>query len=71
MTYWKEGKMGKRFLYGDDSPKEAELAALQCGRFSKDDDDECLYEAPITCYNCRYRRWTVDSFECLNLEVFS
>lgn len=69
MSYWKSGKKGRLFLYGDSSPKKAEAAATQCGQFSRDDEDECFYEEPVSCYNCRYRRWTAESFECLNQEV--
>ena len=66
MIYWKKGNNGRLFIPGDDSPALAESAAIECGLFSRDDEDECFYEEPISCYNCRYRRWTSISFECVN-----
>ena len=68
MSMWETGKRGRRFLPGRDAPREAELAALECGRFSRDCEEECFAYEPVTCYNCRYRRWTSDSFECMRAE---
>ena len=68
MKLWEDGKKGKRFLPGRDAPRKAEQAALACGRFSRDDEEECFALEDISCYNCRYRRWTSDSFECMRTE---
>ena len=65
MNVWGAGKSGKRFLPGRDAPLLAEQAARDCGGFSRDYEEECFASEDITCYNCRYRRWTSDSFECL------
>ena len=68
MSMWEAGKRGRRFLPGRDAPREAEHAARECGFFSRDDEEECFASEDITCYNCRYRRWTSDSFECMRTE---
>lgn len=65
MNLWEIGKRGKRFLPGRDAPHLAEQAALQCGNYSADYEEECFAYETVTCYNCRYRRWTSDSFECM------
>ena len=68
MSMWEAGKRGRRYLTGRDAPCEAERAARECGLFSRDDEEECFASEDITCYNCRYRRWTSDSFECMRAE---
>lgn len=39
--------------------------AAGCQGFLEDDEDELAAEEPVSCYNCRYRRWTPDSFLCM------
>jgi hypothetical protein len=65
MSVWGEGKRGRRFLHGTDAPLAAQQAALECGHFSRDYEEECFALEAVSCYNCRYRRWTSDSFECM------
>ncbi|MBE5781417.1 MAG: hypothetical protein E7328_06330 [Clostridiales bacterium] len=55
----------KVFRFGQEDDAAAEQAALLCGGFIKDYEEECFAEEEVTCYNCRYRRWTADSFECM------
>ena len=69
MSMWEAGKRGRRFLPGRDAPHEAEHAARECDLFSRDDEEECFASEDITCYNCRYRRWTSDSFECMRAKL--
>lgn len=38
--------------------------AAACPAFEPDDEDEMVAEEVISCYNCRYRRWTAESFTC-------
>lgn len=38
--------------------------AENCREFKVDDEDEMVADEPISCYNCRFRRWTSDSFIC-------
>lgn len=59
---------GFRFR-GSIEDTEAELAASECAAkcpaYSIDDDDEDYCEGARTCFNCRYRRWLADGFECM------
>ncbi|HHT50889.1 MAG TPA: hypothetical protein GXZ78_05395 [Eubacteriaceae bacterium] len=45
--------------------KRVEKIALACSNFTEDYEEEQIAEEPISCYNCRYRRWTADSFTCM------
>ena len=56
---------GKRFKHGQDSYGLAAETAGQCGAFVNDDEDETVTDDKRSCYDCRYRRWTADSFECM------
>jgi hypothetical protein len=69
MKIWDTGKKGRLFLPGRDAPDTAAMTAEQCGAFVRDCEEECFAEQEVTCYNCRYRRWTRDSFECMRPEV--
>lgn len=56
---------GKKIF--DGNIEEEELiakAAVECGMFAQDAEDELVSDRPITCLNCRYRRWTADGFSC-------
>ena len=55
----------KRFLDGREAVEEAEKMALDCGQFRQDYEEECFYDEPVTCYNCRWRRWTEKGFDCM------
>jgi hypothetical protein len=54
---------GESPLGRDDLEGAARIAAA-CGTFHPDEDDEQVADEPRSCYNCRYRRWTVASFSC-------
>lgn len=56
---------GSEFPGGRTAWREAAEAAIICGSFRQDDDDELVADEPVSCYNCRMRRWTVDSFVCM------
>ncbi|MBY6018208.1 hypothetical protein [Ferrimonas balearica] len=43
---------------------EVRQLANQCPQFGPDDEDEHTDSALVSCYNCRYRRWLIDGFEC-------
>jgi len=63
---WFRNDSGARlFTGGLDNYPAAAIAAAACGSFRADDEDEQCAEEPLSCYNCRYRRWTVESFTCL------
>ena len=66
MDGWEQTESGKkRFRYGREDDVRAAQAASQCPEFKEDDADEAVSDEDRSCYNCRYRRWTADSFECL------
>ena len=69
MKIWEEGKRGRSFLPGRDAEDIAESAAKECGGFVRDYEEECFSDREVTCYNCRYRRWTSGSFECMKRGV--
>jgi len=55
----------KNFPYGKDDNEKAAETARTCGFFKQDCEDELVSDEPVSCYNCRYRRWTQNSFECM------
>lgn len=57
------------FLGGKDADIKVAQIAQKCPSFTPDDEDEQVSDEPISCYNCLYRRWTKDSFECREVEI--
>ena len=55
----------KLFSGGRNALAEAARLAAECGEFKRDYEEECFYDEEMTCYNCRYRRWTENGFECM------
>ena len=53
---------GTLFRFGRQA-KEAARAAV-CDGYGRDDEDETVDDT-VSCYNCRYRRWTARSFTCM------
>jgi hypothetical protein len=49
---------------GRDDWSGAACIAIACKTFHPDEDDEQIADEPRSCYNCRYRRWTVTAFTC-------
>ncbi|MGX9462182.1 hypothetical protein ACWXWU_13215 [Shewanella sp. A14] len=45
----------------------ARTVAQQCDLFTADDEDEQIDDELRSCYNCQYRRWMMESFECVAL----
>lgn len=62
---WQNYQNRKRFLYGKDDHARAHEAASTCPDFKEDSEMECISDEPLSCYNCRYRRWTRESFDCM------
>jgi hypothetical protein len=59
-----------RFIFIGTVEDEADLLsaseiAAKCSAYSIDDADEIFAEGSTTCFNCRYRRWLADGFECM------
>ena len=65
MTDWIKENGKALFAGGKDSFEDASRVASQCSLFSEDCEDELVCDDEISCYNCRYRRWTATSFECM------
>ncbi len=55
----------KEFVGGQENWRAAQNLAAACAGFRPDEDDEQCDEERLSCYNCRYRRWTVESFTCM------
>lgn len=53
------------FLLGRDADSEVAQIANECSSFVADDEDEWVADEECSCYNCRYRRWTQESFRCM------
>jgi hypothetical protein len=54
----------REFLGGKDDSAGAVKEAKLCSAFKLDVEDEIVDDEPISCYNCRFRRWTEKSFTC-------
>lgn len=54
----------KEFSGGKDNWDEAARIAKTCVNFKMDEEDELVSDEPVSCYNCRYRRWSLKSFTC-------
>lgn len=54
----------KEFKGGQDDWVTAAQEAKACSYFREDVEDEQVANDLRSCYNCRYRRWTVKSFTC-------
>ena len=56
---------GRTWTGGKSDWDEAAAEAAACEAFASDCEEECIAEEDVSCYNCRYRRWTRDSFLCM------
>lgn len=64
---WKTNEKGQpEFTRGRNDFTAAARAAGECSWFREDDEDEQVADDAISCYNCCYRRWNVNSFVCTN-----
>jgi hypothetical protein len=62
---WIVSEEGLRlFRYGREGYDAAIRAAQDCSTFQEDVEDEWVTDEARSFYNCRYRRWTADSFQC-------
>ena len=52
------------FAGGQEDWDGAARAASGCGEFCPDVEEEMVADEPVSCYNCRLRRWTAGSFTC-------
>jgi hypothetical protein len=56
------------FPWGHDAWVFAAQYAAACTLFQTDVEEELIADDDVSCYNCRYRRWTAASFTCLATE---
>jgi hypothetical protein len=53
------------FIFGKRDFEKSAAAARDCSLFEHDnDEDEEIADEERSCFNCLYRRWTVESFQC-------
>ncbi len=52
-------------LFGPENWKEGHILALGCMSFISDVEEEWIADDPISCYNCRYRRWLSNGIGCM------
>jgi hypothetical protein len=65
VMWWRLNERGEKEFRGNkDSWLEAAGLAQQCSGFKTDVEEELVSDEPVSCYNCRYRRWTNKSFIC-------
>lgn len=62
---WLVNRNGEReFTGGTENWAAAARMAGDCARFVPDVEEEQVADEPFSCYNCRYRRWSGDTFTC-------
>lgn len=52
------------FPLGCDNWPAAARIAGRCTDFSPDTEEEQVADEALSCYNCRYRRWSASSVDC-------
>ncbi len=62
---WLINRQGeKEFPGGKEDWPGAVREAARCFSFRPDAEEEQVADEAVSCYNCRYRRWTAASFNC-------
>lgn len=62
---WQSAQNGQmEFASGKEAWTAAAVQASACQGFAADVEEEWIADDPRSCYNCRYRRWSVASFTC-------
>jgi len=65
---WRTNQNGEREFSGDREDWAAAAAeAAVCRIFRPDVEEEMVADEERSCYNCRYRRWTMTSFVCMGV----
>ena len=57
------------FPLGSEEWLTAAWIAGRCDDFAPDVDEEQIADDPWSCYNCRYRRWSVSGINCCRLQA--
>ncbi|MBR3553142.1 MAG: hypothetical protein IKN72_07115 [Clostridia bacterium] len=55
----------KHFTGGKEAYEAVARTAEHCPFFAEDCEEECVTDDARSCYDCRYRRWTSESFICM------
>ncbi|WOT05358.1 hypothetical protein [Shewanella youngdeokensis] len=53
-----------RFKFDAESYSASQEAAKHCNYFAADDEDEQTDDQLRSCFNCLFRRWHVNGFDC-------
>lgn len=62
---WKTNQRNElEYTGGRSDFKVVARIAEECKDFRPDDEDEQVADEQVSCYNCRFRRWTANSFAC-------
>ena len=48
-----------------DAWERGQAIALACAAFEQDVEEEWVAQEPVSCYNCRYRRFTAAGILCM------
>jgi len=57
------------FNFGKSDFLKGAIAAKDCQFFEHDnDEEEEISDTERSCYNCLFRRWTADSFQCVKIK---
>jgi hypothetical protein len=63
---WFTNQRGEQeFIGGKNDWTGAASVAAACRDFHADVEEEIVADEPLSCYNCRYRRWSAESFTCM------
>jgi Leu/Phe-tRNA-protein transferase len=66
---WSVDQCGTReYARGQEDWAGAAALAADCSLFRPDVEEEWVADEVRSCYNCRYRRWTAHSFNCLMID---
>ena len=57
------------FPLGDEEWLTAARIAGRCRDFSPDVEEEQIADEASSCYNCRYRRWSLAAIDCCRQEL--
>ena len=57
-----------KFPLGHEEWLTAARIADRCSEFSPDVEEEQIADVSLSCYNCRYRRWSLTSINCCRQE---
>lgn len=65
-NYWIKNEQGQyQFQGGRQNWQLAADIAAECRYFVLDVEEELVADEEKSCYNCRFRRWTSNSFVCM------